>query len=98
MSKASKKTSLPNAFLRYPFFKKSFKLQVLILGEVTKIFHDATVSKVSCYLQSSDILFVLCYKSNKNLCQNEYIKNTSSTEIKNIIIQFCKSLSKLCYY
>ena len=90
--------SKAKAFLRYPFFKKSFKLQVLILGDVTRVFHDATVSKVSCYLQSSDILFVLCYKSNKNLCQNEYIKNTSSTGIKNIRIQLCKSLSKLYYY
>ena len=48
MSKASKETSLPDAFLRYPFFKKSFKLQDLILGDVTKVFHDATVSKVTC--------------------------------------------------
>ena len=48
MSKASKKTSLPNAFLRYPVFKQSFKLQVLIIFDVTKVFHEATVSKVSC--------------------------------------------------
>ena len=55
-------------------------------------------SKVSCYLQSTGILFVLCSENNKNICQNQYIKNTSSNEINNIRIQFCKSLSKSCYH
>ena len=55
-------------------------------------------TKVSCYLQSPGMLFVLCSKNNKKICQNQIIKDTSSTEIKNIIIQFCKSLSKSCNY
>ena len=38
-------------------------------------------------------LFVLRTKNNKNICQNQYAKNTSS----NIRIQFCKSLSKIFY-
>ena len=55
-------------------------------------------TKVSCYLQSSGILFVLRSKSNKNICQNQIIKDTSNNEIKKIRIQFCNSLSKSCYY
>ena len=55
-------------------------------------------TKVSCYLQSSGILFVLCSKNNKNICQNQIIKDTSNNEIKKIRIQFFKSLSKSCYY
>ena len=35
-------------------------------------------TKVSCYLQSSDILFVLCSKNNKNICQNQIIKYASN--------------------
>ena len=31
---------------------------------------------------------MLCCKNNKNICQNQYIKNTSSNEIKNIPIQY----------
>ena len=45
-------------------------------------------TKVSCSLQSSGILFVPCSKNKKNICQNQYIKNTSSNEIKKIWIQY----------
>ena len=30
-------------------------------------------TKVSCYSQSSGILFLLCSKNNKNICQKKYI-------------------------
>ena len=55
-------------------------------------------TKVSCSLQSSDILFVLCSKNNKNICHKQYIKKYISTnEIKDIGIQFCETLSKTFY-
>ena len=31
-------------------------------------------TKVSCYLQSSSILFVLCSKNKKNICRKKCIK------------------------
>ena len=60
--------------------------------------YTTKASCISCYFQSSGILFVLCSKNDKNVCQSQYMKNKSSNKIKNIRIQFCKSLSKLCYY
>ena len=33
-------------------------------------------NKVSCYLQSSGILFVLCSRNNKYTCQKQYIKKS----------------------
>ena len=46
-------------------------------------------TKVSCYLQSSGILFIPCSKNNKNICQKQYIKKyTSNNEIRDVRIQF----------
>lgn len=41
-------------------------------------------TKVSCYLQPSGIPSILCSKNNKNICANQYIRSTSSNEIKNM--------------
>ena len=49
-------------------------------------------TKVSCYLQSSGIPYILCSKNNENICANQYIKSISSNEIKNM-----NSSSKSCY-
>ena len=54
-------------------------------------------TKVSCYLKLPGILFVLCSKTNKNICQNNTSKNTSSNKIKDITIKFCETLSKTFY-
>ena len=59
-------------------------------------FYSFYTTNVSWYLQSSSILFVLCPKNKKNICI-KYIKNRSSNEMKDIRIQFCKSLSKTFY-
>ena len=42
-------------------------------------------------------IFVLCSKNDKNIYQNNVSKNTSSNEIRDIKIQFCKTLSKTIY-
>ena len=42
-------------------------------------------------------IFVLCSKNDKNIYQNTVSKNTSSNEIRDIKIQFCKTLSKTIY-
>ena len=42
-------------------------------------------------------IFVLCSKNDKNICQNNASKSTSSNEIRDTTIQFCKTLSKTIY-
>ena len=54
-------------------------------------------TKLSCYLEPSGILFVLCSKIIKMYVKNNTSKNTSSNEIKDRRIQLCKTPSKKSY-
>ena len=49
------------------------------------------------YIYICIYLFVLCSKNDKNIYQNNVSKYTSSNEIRDIKIQFCKTLSKTIY-
>ena len=54
-------------------------------------------TKVSCYSQSSGTLFLLCSKITKIYVKSNTSINTWSNEIKDIRIQFCKTLLKKFY-